>query len=97
LTPFKIALHFTESKGKRMDATITAKGQTTIPKAIREQLGLKTGDKVRFFIGSDGRVALLPVIPISRIKGSLSTGRPPVTIEEMNEAIGAEAAGEPRS
>lgn len=76
-------------------STITAKGQTTIPKAIRDQLGLKPGAKVRYFISPDGRVSMLPVIPISQLRGMLKTNRPPVTIDEMNEAIAAGAAGEP--
>ncbi len=41
-------------------ATITSKGQTTIPKAIREHLKLKTGDRLDFVIGDDGRVTLAP-------------------------------------
>ena len=39
-----------------MDATITSKGQTTVPKPVRDHLGLKPGDKVRFFIAPDRAV-----------------------------------------
>jgi antitoxin PrlF len=38
------------------DATLTSKGQTTIPKAIRESLGLKTGDRMTFTLMPDGVV-----------------------------------------
>lgn len=72
-------------------STITAKGQTTIPKAIREHLGLKPGAKVKFFLGHDGRVFLLPVRPIQELRGAAKYEGPPVSIEEMNDAI-AEAA-----
>ena len=37
-------------------STLTIKGQTTVPKSIREHLKLKAGDKVDFLIESDGRV-----------------------------------------
>ena len=77
-----------------MESKLTIKGQMTIPKAIREHLHLKPGDKVRFFVHPDGTVVLLPTIPISALRGILKSrvGRP-VTIEEMNEAIAAGAAG----
>jgi antitoxin PrlF len=35
-------------------STITAKGQTTIPKAVRDALGLNSGDRISFEIGADG-------------------------------------------
>ena len=72
-------------------STVTAKGQTTIPKAIREHLGLKPGAKVKFFVGHDGRVFMLPVRPISELRGIVKHDGPPVRIEEMNEAIAAAA------
>ena len=43
-----------------MELAITTKGQATIPKAIREHLGLKAGDRLKFFIHPDGSVVLLP-------------------------------------
>ena len=41
-----------------MESAITAKGQATIPKAIREHLRLKPGDRVKFFMHPDGSVVL---------------------------------------
>jgi len=77
-----------------MQSAITTKGQITIPKPIRDHLGLKPGDKVKFFIRPDGSVVLLPVRPISGLRGRLeSTRRKPVTIEEMREAMLAGASG----
>ena len=78
-----------------MDATITSKGQTTVPKPVRDHLGLKPGDKVRFFIAPDGAVTMLPVLPISSLRGFSRKSDEPVSIEEMNEAIAAGWAGEP--
>ncbi|MFZ1096737.1 MAG: AbrB/MazE/SpoVT family DNA-binding domain-containing protein [Xanthobacteraceae bacterium] len=43
-----------------MESAITTKGRITIPKTIREHLGLKSGDRVKFFIHLDGSVVLLP-------------------------------------
>lgn len=40
------------------DATLTSKGQTTIPKEIRAGLGMKTGDRMTFTLLPDGTVLL---------------------------------------
>ena len=70
-----------------MESAITVKGQATIPKAIRKQLRLKPGDRVKFFVHPDGTVVLLPKLPASALRGIISSRRRrPVTIEEMNEA-----------
>jgi antitoxin PrlF len=64
-----------------MESAITAKGQTTIPKAVRDHLGLKPGDRVKFFIHPDGSVVLLPKLPASALRGivgplpAVSTGQ----------------------
>ncbi len=44
-----------------MSTTITTKGQVTIPKAIREHLGLEAGDLVDFAFAEDGSVRVAPV------------------------------------
>jgi antitoxin PrlF len=73
--------------GGTMDSAITVKGQATIPKAIREHLGLKPGDRVKFFVHPDGSVVLLPKLSASALRGSLKSRRKrPVTIAEMKEA-----------
>lgn len=43
-----------------MSTTLTSKGQVTIPKAIRDLLGLKAGSAVDFVVAEDGRVVLSP-------------------------------------
>jgi antitoxin PrlF len=71
-----------------MESAITVKGQATIPKAIRQHLGVKPGDRLKFFVHPDGRVVLLPKNPVSALRGMLkSNRRKPVTIDEMNEAV----------
>ena len=77
-----------------MESAITVKGQATIPKAIREHLRLKPGDRVKFFVHPDGSVVLLPKLPASALRGIVkSRRRRPVTIEEMDEAAAAGASG----
>lgn len=72
-----------------MESAITTKGQATIPKAIREHLGLKPGDRVKFFIHPDGTVVLLPKLPVSALRGILKPRDSHVAIEDMDAAIAA--------
>ncbi len=74
-----------------MESAITSKGQATIPKAIREHLGLQPGDRVKFFLHADGSVVLLPKRPVSAARGLLKTRRRAVSIEGMTDAIAAGA------
>jgi AbrB family looped-hinge helix DNA binding protein len=75
-------------------STVTAKGQTTIPKEIRERLNLKPGDKIAFHIGSDGRAYIIAKNKtIDDIAGMLHRpGMKALTIEEIDQAIGEEVA-----
>jgi AbrB family looped-hinge helix DNA binding protein len=74
-----------------MESAITTKGQATIPKAIREYLGLTAGDRVKFFMHPDGSVLLLPKYPASALRGIVKAPRRAVGIEDMNEATSAAA------
>jgi AbrB family looped-hinge helix DNA binding protein len=71
-------------------ATLTSKGQTTIPKEIRDRLGLEPGDKLDFVVEADGRVVLRPATrDVRELRGMLRRrGRKPVSLEEMDRAIG---------
>ncbi len=75
-----------------LDSTITSRGQTTLPKAVREALGLKAGDRVRYTI-EDGIVSIRPLRPIGRLRGIVKHEGPAVTLEEMDRAI-AEGASD---
>lgn len=79
-----------------MESAITTKGQATIPKAIREHLRLKPGDRIKFFVHPDGSVVLLPKRPTSALRGMIKRGGRPVTIETMNKAIAEAAVTMPR-
>lgn len=72
-----------------MESAITTKGQATIPKAIREHLRLKAGDRVKFFVHPDGTVVLLPKLPASALRGIIKAPRRAVTIEKMSAAVAA--------
>ena len=69
-----------------IESGITSKGQTTIPKPVRQALGVKPGDRVRYAI-LDGKVLILPVKPLSRLYGSLKYEGPPVSLEDMDRGI----------
>jgi antitoxin PrlF len=77
-----------------MESAITIKGQATIPKPIREHLGLQPGDRVKFFVHPDGSVVLLPKVPASALRGTLkSRNRQHVTTEQMTVAAAEGAKG----
>lgn len=69
-------------------STLTSRGQTTIPKPIREALGLQPGDRVEFLV-EEGQVVLRrATADITELDGLLNrSGREPVSIGEMDEAI----------
>ena len=73
-----------------MEATLSSKGQATIPKAVRERLQIKAGDRFKFFFHPDG-VMILPKIPTRRLKGSVPKLARPVRPEEIEKAIQAGA------
>ena len=75
-----------------MQSTVTAKGQTTIPKAIRDRLGVRAGGKIKYFVRHDGQVVMLPVFPAADLPKRKVYRGPPRSIEEMDEAVAAEAA-----
>ena len=70
-----------------MESAITTKGQATIPKAVRDHLGLTPGDRVKFFIHPDGTVVLLPKLPASALRGIVKKRRKVATLSDMDEAI----------
>jgi antitoxin PrlF len=77
----------------RLESAITVKGQATIPKAIREHLGLKPGDRVKFFMHPDGSVVLLPKLSAAAFRGIVKSHRGrPVTVEEMTKCAAEGAA-----
>lgn len=74
-------------------ATLTSKGQVTIPASVRAALGLDAGSRIEFVEIDQGRFAIIPVTAtMQELKGVLRKPARHVTIEDMNEAIASEAA-----
>ena len=71
-----------------MRATITSKGQITLPKALRDELHLEPGDRVEFIVEVDGGVRMIPrKASVKQLKGMLPKPKRPITLEEMEAAI----------
>ena len=69
-------------------ATITSKGQVTIPKDVRRRLGIGTGDRVEFVEIQDGVFQIVAATQdVRALKGIVPKPKKPVTIEEMSQAI----------
>ena len=66
--------------------TMTSKGQVTVPREIRDRLGLKPGDKMAFTLLSDGTVVMRPKTRhLADLAGFLTRpGQPKVPIEDMD-------------
>jgi AbrB family looped-hinge helix DNA binding protein len=72
-------------------ATVTSKGQITVPKRIRRHLQVGKGDRIEFLIGPDGKVTLMPATTdVKKLKGIVGRPDKPVTVGDMNRAIEAE-------
>ena len=71
-------------------ATITSKGQTTVPKEIREHLNLRSGDSMEFIILDNGTVMVQPAyLDVETLSGILDDKTEQrVSIDEMNRTIG---------
>ena len=70
-------------------ATLTTKGQVTIPKEVREHLGIDTGDRLSFVVQEDGSVVVTPLTRQVRELGGLlrRAGRRAVSINQMDVGI----------
>ena len=72
-------------------ATVTSKGQITVPMQIRMHLQVGKGDRIEFLIGSDGQVTLMPATAdVKKLKGMVGKPDKPVTVGDMNRVIEAE-------
>ena len=80
----------------KIAATLTSKGQVTIPQEVRQALRLNAGDRLNFVRLDDGNYAIVPLKgSIRSLEGVLKRpGSKPVSLKEMQEAIEAGAAGE---
>jgi len=69
-------------------ATVTSKGQITIPLGVRQALGLQPGVRIDFYEIEPGAYAFRPrVDSIMELRGCLAYDGPTITIEEMNQLV----------
>ena len=69
-------------------ATLTTKGQITIPAAVRASLGLETGSRIEFINVDNGQYLMMAATsPVQALKGLLRKPSSVVSIEKMNEII----------
>ena len=75
----------------RYTGKVTSKGQTTVPKEVRDFLGLEEGTQMEWIL-DDGKVTVKPrklrAIDLAGLLGPPPSGVKNTTVEEMNEAIG---------
>lgn len=69
-------------------STLTSKGQLTLPKAIRDRLNVRPGDRVEFRLTEEGEVMVEAASQDLRtLRGILKPGKVRLTLEEMDEAV----------
>jgi antitoxin PrlF len=74
-------------------ATLTSKGQITIPIAVRNELQLDTGDRVEFIQIAPGRFEMIANTgDVTELKGMFGKAKKAVSIEAMNQAIAKRGA-----
>lgn len=74
-------------------ATLTSKGQITIPADVRRTLNVQAGDRVEFVQIGPGRYELVPATrSVRELKGLFGKPDRPVTIDEMNREIAERGA-----
>ncbi len=77
--------------------TITSTGQITIPRSIRDELGLEPGARVTFLKNSEGFYELhREKRPVMTLAGSLPYSGPPLSLADMENAIASAAANATR-
>ena len=74
-------------------SVITSKGQITIPKAVRDALGVETGDRVEFVESAKGVFEMLAASKdVRELKGMIERPRKPVSVEDMRKAVARRAS-----
>lgn len=70
------------------NATLTSKGQITLPKPVRDILGVDTGDRVVFRVREDGVVEVsAEKVQLRSLRGTLKPRVRGVSIDDMQRAI----------
>lgn len=75
-------------------ATLTSKGQITIPAEVRRGLGVETGDRVEFIEVKPGQYKLVAAtLPVTALKGIIPRPDKAISIDDMDAAIAEQATG----
>jgi antitoxin PrlF len=74
-------------------ATLTSKGQITIPAQVRAELGVDTGDRIEFVEVAPGRYEMIAATKsVTALRGMFPKPKRPVSVEQMNAAIARRGA-----
>ena len=81
-----------------MQATLTSKGQMTLPSAVRTRLGLEAGDHLLVTIQDDDTIILKrrPSADVTALRGLLSKPKRALTVKEMDAGVAAHLAAKHR-
>jgi AbrB family looped-hinge helix DNA binding protein len=81
--------------GKEMStATLTSKGQITLPQAVRRKLGVDTGDRVEFVEVAPGQFVLVPAVTdVRALRGIVGKPPRPLSVEAMAAIVRKRGAG----
>jgi len=75
-------------------ATLSSKGQITIPLRVRKKLGVDAGDRVEFVEIANGQFALVPAtVDVRTLKGIVPKPSTPLSVEQMRRIIASRGAG----
>ena len=81
-----------EDRGVQViESKLRSDGRTTLPKEVREALAIQPGDRLSYTI-LDGEVRIRAVRPLQQLYGVLQYNGPPVTLDDMERAIGEAAS-----
>jgi len=88
--PPRTATNAAENASKIIEATVTSKGQVTLPKALRKELGIDAGSRVRFTLGANGKAQVEKVMhtleDLWRMAEAREKPKARMSFEEMDEA-----------
>lgn len=71
-----------------MSTSMTSKGQVTVPKPVRDRLGLKAGDRVEFIVDDEGFARMVPISrSIKELRGMVPPPNRAMSLEDMEDAI----------
>jgi AbrB family looped-hinge helix DNA binding protein len=72
---------------------MTSKGQVTVPKTVRDALGIRPGDRLLFRLRGDGTVLVEPqTVDLLTLRGIIKPKTRGVSVDDMNRAIRRAAA-----